>query len=68
MIETYTTMNLKFMNPYIFTIWHGRLSHLMSIMMKKLIENSYAHLLKSQKMLQYNELPCDVCFSRKIIN
>ena len=40
-IETYATMNLKLMNPNIFTICHNWLSYPMSIMMRRIIENSY---------------------------
>ena len=32
-IETYATMNLKFVNPQIFTNWRDQLSHLRPIMM-----------------------------------
>ena len=55
-IETYATMNLKFMNPDIFTIWHDRLGHPGSIMMRRIIENSNGHPLKNQKILQSSEL------------
>ena len=47
-IQTYATMNLKFMNLDIFAIWHDRLDRLGSIMMRRIIENSHGHLLKSK--------------------
>ena len=50
-IETYTKMNLKFMNPNIFVIWYERLGDLGSIMMRRLIENFNGHQLKNKKIL-----------------
>ena len=66
-IEAYATMNLKFMNPNIFTIWHDRLGHPGSIMMRRIIENSNGHPLKNQKILQSSELLCDACSQGKLI-
>ncbi|KAL0544404.1 hypothetical protein IC582_019519 [Cucumis melo] len=66
-IETYATMNLKFMNLNMFTVWHDRLSHPGSIMMRIIIENSYGHPLKNQKILQSNELSCIACSQGKLI-
>ena len=60
-IETYATMNLKFINLDMFTVWHDRWSHPGSIMMRRIIENSHGHPLKNQKILQFNELSCVVC-------
>ena len=60
-------MNLKFMNPNIFAIWHNRLGHPGSIMMRRMIENSHGHPLKNKKILQSNELSCDVCSYEKLI-
>ena len=59
--ETYATMNMKLMNPDIFSIWLNRLSHPRFIMMRIIIENSHGHLLNNEKILQYNKLSCDVC-------
>lgn len=39
--NTYAIINLRFMNPYIFTTQHDRLGYSWSIMMKRIIENSY---------------------------
>ena len=66
-IETYTTMNLKFMNLNMFTIWHDRLGHPGSIMMRRIIENSHGHPLKNHKILQSNELSCIACSQGKLI-
>ena len=61
-IETYATMNLKLIDPYLFAIWHNRLGHPGSIIMRIIIENSHGHPLKKQKIPQSNEFTCDVCF------
>ena len=66
-IEAYATMNLKFMNPDIFTIWHDRLGHPGSIMMRRIIENSNGHPLKNHNILQSSELLCDACSQGKLI-
>ena len=46
-IETYTTMNPKFINLDMFTIWHDRLGHPGSIVMRKIIEYAHGHPLKN---------------------
>ncbi|KAL0533327.1 hypothetical protein IC582_030143 [Cucumis melo] len=66
-IETYATMNPKFMNLNMFTIWHDRLGHPGSIMMRRIIENSYGHPLKNQKIFQSNELSCIACSQGKLM-
>ena len=66
-IETYVTINLKFMNPNIFLIWHNRLGHLRSIIMRIIIENSHGHPLKNLKILQSNELLYDAYSQSKLI-
>ena len=38
-IETYATMNPKFTNLNMFTVWRDRLGHPGSIMMRRIIEN-----------------------------
>ncbi|PIN15115.1 hypothetical protein CDL12_12240 [Handroanthus impetiginosus] len=38
-----------------------------SIMMGKIIENSYRHQLKNQKILQFKEFSCAVCSQGKLI-
>ena len=50
-----------------FIVWHDRLGHPGSIMMRKIIENSCGHSLKNQKILQSNELSCAACSQGKLI-
>ena len=65
--ETYATMNPKFMNLNMFTVWHDRLGHPGSIMMRRIFENSHRHPLKNQKILQSKELSCIACSQGKLI-
>lgn len=55
----------KFTNT--FNVWHSRLGHSGSIMMKKIIENSCGHSLKNQKTFQSNEFSCVGCSQGKLI-
>lgn len=60
-IESNYMVNQKFNNPKLFIIWHDRLGHSGLTMMRRIIENSYGHPLKNQKILSYNDCPCDAC-------
>ncbi|KAL4020716.1 hypothetical protein IC575_019497 [Cucumis melo] len=62
-IEIYATMNPKFMNLNMFTVWHDRLGH----PVRRIIENFHGHPLKNQKILQSNELSCIACSQGKLI-
>ena len=46
-IESYAVMNQKFNDPKIFTLWHNRLGHPGSSMMRRIIEQSHEHPLKN---------------------
>ena len=60
-------VNQEFINSNEFILWHDRLGHLGSIMMRKVLENSYGHLLKNLKILQSNEFSCPACSQGKFI-
>ena len=49
-IETCVKVNQKFADTNAFTTWRDQLYHPGSYMMLKLIENSYGHSLKNQKI------------------
>ena len=66
-IESYVVMNQKFNHPKIFTLWHNRLGHPRSSMMRRIIEQSHGHPLKNQKILLPNEFSCDPCSQGKLI-
>lgn len=63
MVETNILVNQKFTNN--FTIWHDRLGHPGSIMMRRIIKNSCGHSLKSQQIL--HTFPCTACSQGKLI-
>jgi hypothetical protein len=66
-IETHVIVNQKFTDYDKFIVWHDRLGHPGSIMMRKIIENSCGHELKSQKILQSNKFSCISCSQGKLI-
>ena len=55
-IESYEVINQEFTYPKIFLLWHDRLRHRRSTMMRKIIENSYGHPLKNLRILLSNEI------------
>jgi len=50
-----------------FIVWHDRLGHPGSTMMRKIIENSCGHHLKNQKILQSKDITCVACSHGKLI-
>ena len=66
-IETYATINQKFTDTNTSTIWHDWLGYPNSIMMRRIIENSLGHSLKSQKILQFKEFSCATYSQEKLI-
>src|ERR1044072_1564660 len=62
--EINVTVNQKFTD---FSIWHDRLGHPGSIMMRNIITNSCGHPLKSQQILQSNKFTCSACSKGKLI-
>ena len=66
-IESYVVGNQKFNNLKAFVLWHDRLDHPGSSMMRRIIENSQEHELKNQKILLSHEYPCVVCSQGKLI-
>ena len=66
-IEAHAIVNLQLTNHSEFIIWHNRLGHPGSIMMRRIIENSSGHSLKNKKILQMNEFSCAACSQGKLI-
>ena len=66
-IELYIFMNQKFNAPKTFILWHDRLGHPGSLMMRRIIEHLHGHPLKNQKILLPNEYPCPACSQGKLI-
>ena len=66
-IESYVAGNQKFNNPKTFVLWHDKLGHHGSLMMRRIIEHSNGHPLKNQKILLPNEYPYVVYSQGKLI-
>ena len=50
-----------------FKIWHERLGHPGSVMMRKIVQNSNGHPLKNQKIYKSGEFSCKACSQGKLI-
>ncbi|XP_060203039.1 uncharacterized protein LOC132631479 [Lycium barbarum] len=66
-VETHVVVNKRFNDSNDFIIWHDRLGHPGSSMMRKIIKNSHGHTLKNQKILQFKEFSCAACSQGKLI-
>jgi len=66
-IERFVIVSQKVTNKNEFLVWHDRLGHPRYIMMRKIVENSCGHPLKSKKkILQTNEFLCTIRSQRKV--
>ena len=66
-IELNMVMSQKLSHPNIFMLWHDRLGHLESAMMRRIVENSHGHPLKNQKIILSSDYPCTACSQGKLI-
>ncbi|KAJ9539329.1 hypothetical protein OSB04_032062 [Centaurea solstitialis] len=66
-IKTNMVINQKFIDRENFTLWHDRLGHPGSVMMRKIIEQSCGHPLENQKILQTKDMTCVACSKGKLI-
>ena len=66
-IEAHAIVNQQLTNHSEFIIWHNRLGHPGSIMMRRIIKNSSGYSLKNKKILQTNEFSCAACSQGKLI-
>nr|XP_025883441.1 uncharacterized protein LOC112940076 [Solanum lycopersicum] len=66
-VESHAVVNKRFTNFNDFIIWHDRLGHPGFNMMRKIIENSHGHTLKSPNILQSKEFSCAACSQGKLI-
>nr|GEW21438.1 integrase, catalytic core [Tanacetum cinerariifolium] len=58
----------KSCDPGIVSLWHDRLGHPRSTMMKRIVETTHGHPLKDQKILQMDNMaPCTSCSHGKLI-
>ena len=66
-IESYVVMNQKFCDLKTFMIWHESLGHPRLSMMRRIINNSFRHPLKNQKILMPNYYNSVACSQGKLI-
>ena len=66
-IEAHAIVNQKFTDENNFIVWHDRLGHPGSIMIRRIIKNSSGHSLKNQKIFLSNEFSCAACSQGKLI-
>ena len=66
-IESYAIMNQKFYASKTFMIWHEHLGHPGLSMMRRIINNSFGHPLKSQEIRMPNDYNCVTCSQGKLI-
>nr|GEU59395.1 hypothetical protein [Tanacetum cinerariifolium] len=58
----------KYCDPGIFSLWHDRLGHPGSTMMKRIVKNTHGHPLKDQKFSKMDKVPlCISCSLGKLI-
>ncbi|KAK6152021.1 hypothetical protein DH2020_014656 [Rehmannia glutinosa] len=65
--ESYATMPWKLVNLDIFGLWHDRLGHPGTTMMRRIVEHTNGHPLKSTKMLMSKDYFCESCSQGKFI-
>jgi hypothetical protein len=66
-VESHVVMHQKCSNPKMFMLWHDRLGHPGTIMMRRIIENSHGHSLKNQKILLPSDYSCAACSQGKLV-
>ena len=67
LIESYAIIKDKLYHPKSFILWHNRISHLGSTMIRIIIENSHGHPFKDLKILLSSENSCTACSQRKLV-
>ena len=67
LIESYAVMSQKFCDLKFFMIWHEHLGHPELSMMHRIINNSFRHPLKNQKILMTNYYNYVACSQDKLI-
>ena len=66
-VESYMVTNQRAVDQTNFIIWHDRLVHPDSTMMRRIIENSNGLPLKNKVVLLTKDFSCVVCFQGKLI-
>ena len=66
-VESHMTINKSSVDPKNFIIWHDRLGHPGSTMMRRIIENSNGHPLKNKIVPLSKDFSCVACIQGKLI-
>ena len=66
-VEAYHVMNQKFTDHKTFMLWHDRLGHPGSTMMRQIISNSNGHPLLNKHILLPSTNPCKTCSQGKLV-
>ena len=66
-VETYSTISWRLVNPDQFGLWHDRLGHPGATMMRRIIQNTKGHPLKDTKVLLSKDYNCEACSQGKLI-
>ena len=66
-VETYSTISWRLVNPDQFGLWHDRLGHPGTTMMRRIIQNTKGHPLKDTKVLLSKDYNCEACSQGKLI-
>ncbi|KAM2145223.1 hypothetical protein COP2_047875 [Malus domestica] len=66
-VETHAVMNQKFMDSKVYMLWHNRLGHPGSTMMRIIITNSNGHPLLSRHIDVSNDNLCKACSQGKLV-
>ena len=65
--QKFNNLDQKFHDSKAFMLWHDRLGHPGSTMMRRIIENSHGHVLQNQKLLVSKDYSCVACSQGKLI-
>ena len=65
--QRFNNLDQKFHDSKAFMLWHDRLGHPGSTMMRRIIENSHGHVLQNQKLLVSKDYSCVACSQGKLI-
>ncbi|GJU56587.1 putative reverse transcriptase domain-containing protein [Tanacetum coccineum] len=66
--QAHMAVKEKYCDPGIFSLWHDRLGHPGSTMMKRIVENTHGHPLKDQRFSKMDKVPlCTSCSLGKLI-
>lgn len=66
-VESHTVMSRKLNDPYNFILWHDRLGHPGSNMLRRIINNLYGHSLSNNQLTLLGDHFCTPCSQGKLV-